>query len=607
MSKPVSTLLIMAACMGMMSCSKSEVAAPEPFGPLPTEHQLAWHQMESYAFIHFGLNTFADKEWGYGDTPASVFNPSNLDCEQWVKTIKAAGMKGVVITTKHHDGFCLWPTELTEYCIRNTPYKDGKGDLVGELRAACDKYGLELGLYLSPWDRNSPVYGTPEYVEYYHKQIEELTTRYGKLFEFWLDGANGGDGYYGGARETRQIDRRTYYDFPKIFDHILKNQPQAIIFSDGGPGCRWVGNERGVASATNWAWLRGKDVYPGYPDYTTLQYGHTDGDTWIPAECDVSIRPGWFYHESEDSRVKTPEQLVDLYYRSIGHNANFILNFPIDKTGRINPIDSANVVQYRQIIERELANNVLKGLEGKVSDTRGGKFNAKAITDDDRETYWATHDDVTQASVEFDIPKQKINRLLLQEYIALGQRVQEFTVEYRDGDQWKPVDAGEETTTIGYKRILRFPTVETDGLRITIVKAHACPCISNIEAFYGGEGSDNSFVDKGDDFNSVDFELTTLNDRFVMDLGGAREVNTLHYLPDADSGLISNYEIYAGETAETANILVKSGEFSNIQNNPVLQTLRFAPTRAKVFVLKATRMIKPGEAVKAKRLGLEVL
>lgn len=603
-----SALAILATSFALMSCNTTKVAAPKAIGPLPSEHQLAWHEMETYAFIHFGLNTFADKEWGYGDTDLSVFNPTNLDCEQWVRTIKAAGMTGVIITTKHHDGFCLWPTQITEYCIRNTPYKNGKGDLVGELRAACDKYGLKLGLYLSPWDRNAATYGTPAYLDYYHKQIEELTTRYGEIFEFWLDGANGGDGYYGGSREMRQIDRRTYYDFPKIFAHILKNQPQALIFSDGGPGCRWVGNERGEASATNWAFLYGDKVYPGYPDYTTLQYGHKDGTHWIPAECDVSVRPGWFFHESENSKVKSPEKLVDLFYRSVGHNANLILNFPIDKSGRIPAIDSTNVVRMREIINKELGNNILKNVKPVVSNTRGGKYSAKAITDGNNKTFWATADDVKSATIEFSFPRQKVNRMLLQEYIALGQRVQEFTVEYRNGNAWTAIDAGEETTTIGYKRLLRFPTVETDGLRITINSSRACVCISNIEAYYGGEGSDNLFVDKGENFNSVDFNLTTLNDRFVFDLGSVREVNTLHYLPLTDgNGLIAQYEVLCGDTPETATTLIKKGEFSNIQNNPILQTLHFAPTRAKVIVLKATRMIKPGDTVQAKRLGIEVL
>lgn len=595
------------AFSGLFCACSEPVTAPEPIGPLPSEAQVEWQKMETYAFIHFGLNTFADREWGYGDTELSVFNPSNLDCEQWAKTLKEAGMTGIVLTAKHHDGFCLWQTDLTEYSIKNTPYKDGKGDIVAELKAACDKYGLKFGLYLSPWDRNAATYGTPEYVEYYNQQLEELTTKFGNLFEFWLDGANGGDGYYGGARETRQIDRRTYYNFPNLFAHILKNQPNAIIFSDGGPGCRWVGNERGFASATNWAFLRADEVYPGYPDYPTLQYGHEDGTAWIPAECDVSIRPGWFFHETEDDKVKTAEQLVDLYYNNVGHNANFILNFPVDKTGRIAKTDSVNAVTFRQILNKELSTDLLKGVKAKVSNERGGDFKAVALTDDNFDTYFATKDDVTSVSIEFSLNSvQKVNRMMLQEYIPLGQRVKAFTVEYKNGSEWVPVTLNEETTTIGYKRLLRFPTVETDGLRITITDARACVCLSTISAFYGGDGSDVQFVDKGDEFDSVEFELTAQKDQFILDMKQQRTANKLHYLPAKDEkGLIAAYELYAGETPETATKLIAKGEFSNIEHNPILQTLRFAPTRAKVLVLKATKMVHEGEEVKAERMGIE--
>ena len=590
----------------MMLTSCASVEAPAPVGPLPSEHQVEWHKMEKYAFVHFGLNTFADREWGYGETPASELNPTNLDCEQWVRVAKEAGMQGFIITAKHHDGFCLWPTELTEYCIRNSPYKDGKGDIVGELQAACKKHGLKFGVYLSPWDRNAANYGTPEYLEYYHKQIEELTTRYGEIFEFWLDGANGGDGYYGGANETRTIDRRTYYNFPEVFAHILKNQPQAIIFSDGGPGCRWVGNENGIASATSWALLRGDEVYPGYPEYRTLQYGHTDGTHWIPAECDVSIRPGWFFHESENDKVKSVEKLIDLYYRSVGHNANFLLNFPVDRTGRIHPTDSANAVDAHKRVMAELADNILAGIEPEVSNTRGGKFGAKAITDDDYDTYWATDDNVTEASVTFTLPAvTKVNRMMLQEYIPLGQRVQEFLVEYRSGDEWMPITINEETTTIGYKRLLRFATVETNGLRVTIKSSRACPCINNIAAYYGGAESEIVFEDRADDFPSIEFTSTAEPDRFVLDLGDERTVNVLHYKPNTDGkGTITHYELYAGPSANNVQLITK-GEFSNIKNNPIAQSVRFAPTKARVLVLKATRMVNEGDSVAAQRLGVE--
>ncbi|MDD6471555.1 MAG: alpha-L-fucosidase [Bacteroidales bacterium] len=591
----------------MVSCNPaSEVAAPEPIGPVPTTYQVEWQKLETYAFIHLGLNTFADREWGYGDTELSVFNPERLDCEQWVRIFKEAGLKAVVLTAKHHDGFCLWQTDLTDYSIKNTPYLDGKGDILAALRKACDKYGLKMGLYLSPWDRNQSTYGTPEYVAYYHKQIEELTTRYGELFEFWLDGANGGDGYYGGARETRQIDRRTYYNFPEIYAHILKNQPQAIIFSDGGPGCRWVGNEKGYASATNWSFLRFEDVYPGYAHGKELQYGHADGTKWIAAECDVSIRPGWFYHDSQNDKVKTPEELADLYYRNVGHNATFILNIPPDKRGLIHPTDSASLVGFRQIIQRELAHNILKGIVPEVSNERGGRYTASHLTDDNYDTYWATADSVRTASIAFRFKSQPVNRLMLQEYIPLGQRVKSFHVEYLENGAWKPVTLNEETTTIGYKRILRFLTVNAEGLRISIDDARACLCFNNIEAFYAGEGSDRVIEAQRENFPSVAFEQENTGDSFVLNLGADRHVCAFHYLPDSEGkGLIATYELYAGDTPETATTLVQKGEFSNIENNPILQTIRFSPVKAKVIVLKATRMIHDGETVQAERLGVE--
>ena len=300
-------------CAALLAASVHAQDAPAPVAPLPSANQVAWQQLETYAFIHFGPNTFGDREWGYGDAPLESFNPTRLDCEQWARVCKQAGMKGIILTAKHHDGFCLWPTKYTDYSVRNTPYKDGKGDVVGELAAACRKYGLKLGLYLSPWDRHQAFYGTPLYVEYFYAQLEELLTQYGEVYEVWFDGANGGDGWYGGAKETRKIDRSTYYNYPRAWKLVGELQPKAVIFSDGGPGCRWVGNESGYADATNWSFLRIKEVYPGYERHKELQYGHEDGDKWVASECNTSIRPGWFYHEKEDGRVKSVDHLVDLY------------------------------------------------------------------------------------------------------------------------------------------------------------------------------------------------------------------------------------------------------------------------------------------------------
>lgn len=468
----------------LVTCACGTGRAPEAISPTPSPEQLSWQEDEVWAFIHFGPNTFTDLEWGYGDADPAVFNPSRLDCEQWVRTFENAGIKGVILTAKHHDGFCLWPSDYTDYSVAASPYKDGKGDIVGDLAQACERHGLKMGLYLSPWDRHQATYGTDAYVQYYQNQLRELLTRYGTISEVWLDGANGGDGWYGGAREKRNIDRRTYYDFPKIHAIVRELQPGAVIFSDAGPGCRWVGNERGIASETNWSFLRDGVVYPGYPNARELGPGHEDGDCWIPAECDVSIRRGWFYHSAEDERVKTPEQLAELYYRSVGRNGKLLINFPVDQRGLIHPIDSANACEARNIIARELGNDLLKGVRVKASESRGRAFHPNKTVDGKPETYWAPKDGTLAASLEFTLDKkQSVNRILLQEPISLGQRVKGFTVEYLDGDLWKPVPTEEQMTTIGYKRIVRFSPVETTALRVAITDARACPCLSTVQAF----------------------------------------------------------------------------------------------------------------------------
>lgn len=606
---------VVACCL---SCTSGKVLPPEPILPVPEPKQVEWQQMETYAFIHFGLNTFNDREWGYGDTDPKTFNPTNLDCEQWAQTLVKAGMKGVILTAKHHDGFCLWPFEGTDYSVKNSPWKNGQGNVVKELSEACKKYGLKFAVYLSPWDRHQANYGTPEYLPYFYAQLHDLLTNYGPVFEVWFDGANGGDGWYGGAKDIRTIDRKNYYNYPRIYEMLDSIQPQAIIFSDGGPGCRWVGNEKGFAGATNWSFLRKGEVHPGYDKSYELQYGHPDGNQWVPAECDVSIRPGWFYHPEEDDRVKSPDQLVDLYYRSVGHNATLLLNFPVDRRGLIHPVDSANAVRFHEMIQQQLKTNLVAGMTPKVSNERGGDFVASALTDDNFDTYWATEDGVTTADIEFsfDTPT-RMNRMMLQEYIPLGQRVKAFVVEYLDKDTWLPVKLNEETTTIGYKRLLRFETVETKGIRIRITDARGPLCLSNVGVYDAGNVSD-SFVEKVEDIESVPYLLPDVKaeetakasdkqaqttcfvegDRLLIDLQEERLVSSLHFLPDQgepNKGLIANYEIRVGTSKDAVNQLVKSGEFSNIQNNPVMQSVFFTPVKARYIELKATRMIHAGE------------
>ena len=616
---------VVACCL---SCTSGKVLPPEPILPVPEPKQVEWQQMETYAFIHFGLNTFNDREWGYGDTDPKTFNPTNLDCEQWAQTLVKAGMKGVILTAKHHDGFCLWPFEGTDYSVKNSPWKNGQGNVVKELSEACKKYGLKFAVYLSPWDRHQANYGTPEYLPYFYAQLHDLLTNYGPVFEVWFDGANGGDGWYGGAKEIRTIDRKNYYNYPRIYEMLDSIQPQAIIFSDGGPGCRWVGNEKGFAGATNWSFLRKGEVHPGYDKSYELQYGHPDGNQWVPAECDVSIRPGWFYHPEEDDRVKSPDQLVDLYYRSVGHNATLLLNFPVDRRGLIHPVDSANAVRFHEMIQQQLKTNLVAGMTPKVSNERGGDFVASALTDDNFDTYWATEDGVTTADIEFsfDTPT-RMNRMMLQEYIPLGQRVKAFVVEYLDKDTWLPVKLNEETTTIGYKRLLRFETVETKGIRIRITDARGPLCLSNVGVYDAGNVSD-SFVEKVEDIESVPYLLPDVKaeesakasdkqsqttcfvegDRLLIDLQEERMVSSLHFLPDQgepNKGLIANYEIRVGTSKEAVNQLVKAGEFSNIQNNPVMQSVFFTPVKARYIELKATRMIRAGEPMGFAELGVK--
>lgn len=616
---------VVACCL---SCTSGKVLPPEPILPVPEPKQVEWQQMETYAFIHFGLNTFNDREWGYGDTDPKTFNPTNLDCEQWAQTLVKAGMKGVILTAKHHDGFCLWPFEGTDYSVKNSPWKNGQGNVVKELSEACKKYGLKFAVYLSPWDRHQANYGTPEYLPYFYAQLHDLLTNYGPVFEVWFDGANGGDGWYGGAKDIRTIDRKNYYNYPRIYEMLDSIQPQAIIFSDGGPGCRWVGNEKGFAGATNWSFLRKGEVHPGYDKSYELQYGHPDGNQWVPAECDVSIRPGWFYHPEEDDRVKSPDQLVDLYYRSVGHNATLLLNFPVDRRGLIHPVDSANAVRFHEMIQQQLKTNLVAGMIPKVSNERGGDFVASALTDDNFDTYWATEDGVTTADIEFsfDTPT-RMNRMMLQEYIPLGQRVKAFVVEYLDKDTWLPVKLNEETTTIGYKRLLRFETVKTKGIRIRITDARGPLCLSSVGVYDAGNVSD-SFVEKVEDIESLPYLLPDVKaeeavkasdkqaqttcfvegDRLLIDLQEERLVSSLHFLPDQgepNKGLIANYEIRVGVSKDAVNQLVKSGEFSNIQNNPVMQSVFFTPVKARYIELKATRMIHAGEPMGFAELGVK--
>lgn len=465
----------------LFSCEQTK--PPEPLGPVPSPRQLSWHTMGFYAFVHFNMNTFTDMEWGTGGESPELFNPTELDCRQWARVCRDAGMQGIILTAKHHDGFCLWPSAFTEHSVKNAPWKDGKGDVVRELADACREYGLKMGLYLSPWDRNHADYGTPAYITYYRNQLTELMTNYGEVFEVWFDGANGGTGYYGGANEERRVDRETYYDWPVTRQIVRDLQPSAVMFSDAGPDVRWVGNESGWAGETNWSLLKRDEFYPGSPNYKQLTNGHEDGTHWVPAEVDVSIRPGWYYHPSEDDQVKSVRQLVDIYYHSVGRNASFLLNFPVDRRGLIHEKDVDRLMKMVAVIRNDLAADLARGMPANASQVRGSDraYAALKAIDGDPETYWATDDGITSASLTIDFGRETtFNRFLVQEYIPLGQRVKKFSVEALIDGAWKEIDT---QTTIGYKRILRFEEVSADKIRLNILESRACPAIATIGVF----------------------------------------------------------------------------------------------------------------------------
>ena len=413
------------------------------------------------------MNTFTDHEWGEGRAPASEFNPTAFDARPWARVVKEAGMKGIIITVKHHDGFCLWPSATTEYSVKNSKWRDGKGDVLRDLSAAAREYGLKFGIYISPWDRNHPLYGTPRYNQIYKQQWHELLTNYGPVFESWLDGAN-------------DNKKRMVYDFNGFFSTIKSEQPDTIIFSDAGPDIRWVGNEHGIAGETNWSNRDNEGSFPGFADEKALNRGDENGTSWIPAECDVSIRPGWFYHAEEDKKLKSVSDLMSIYYGSVGRNCNLLLNIGVDRRGLVNENDIVRLIEFKAAREKAFGNNLAKG-KITASNTRGSRFAAANVLDGSFDTYWTTTDSVTNATLTLDLGRvTDIDTVVLQENIALGQRVKQFAVQVWDGSEFKTVS---KQTTIGYKRIIRFTTTRTSKVRIVIEDAKTSPVISTVAIY----------------------------------------------------------------------------------------------------------------------------
>ena len=539
---------------------KAQIA---PCGPLPNANQLRWQDMEMYAFIHYSLNTYTDQEWGFGNEDPKLFNPSSLDCRQWARVCKQSGMRGIIFTAKHHCGFCMWPSAYTEYSVKNSPWKDGKGDVVRELAEACREEGLEFAVYLSPWDRNHPEYGRPEYVTYFRNQLRELLTNYGDIFEVWFDGANGGDGWYGGANETRKIDRTTYYEWPETYKMIRELQPKCLIWNDGSDrgDLRWVGTEAGNVGETNWSLL----YHDGEVPYQMLHYGVEQGDVWCPGETNTSIRPGWFYHDAENEHVKSLSKLMDTYYKSVGRNSTLLLNFPIAPNGRIHPNDSLRGIAFKKMIDEVF-------VKGEVV------FKMKPSN--------------PSTILDFGKPTS-INRFLAEEDIAQGQRVRKFSLEAEVDGKWQPlkdalVDEGDGLTTIGHRRIICFPTVKATKLRFTILYSKCEPIIKKLGVYLAPELTAD-IPDAGEKKSSALHIFFSSPMQMFIDWDTEQTISTFRYLPPQGDGVITHYTLW-GSTDWSNWTKLASGEFSNIVNNPIWQTIKFTPTKVRMLRFEADRL-----------------
>ena len=573
---------------------------------VPTAQQLEWQQMEFTAFLHFGMNTFTGNEWGHGTDSPALFNPSELDCEQWVKALKDGGFKMALITAKHHDGFCLWQTETTEYSVKNSPWKDGKGDVVRELRDACEKYGMKFGVYLSPWDRNAPSYGdSPAYNKFFIAQLTELLSNYGEVHEVWFDGACA-EGPNGKKQE---------YDWTAILAKIRELQPKAVT-AIMGDDVRWVGNEGGLGRETEWS---ATVIPPG--SYThkkaakeALGLEEMSKDLgsralvaqaqeayWYPSEVDVSIRPGWFYHAEQDGQVRSLANLVNIYYRSVGCNSVLLLNIPPDRRGLIHEIDVQRIKELSEYINKTFATNYVE---------KGSQE-------------WTAQ---VGESKEYDVkPGAMVNTFLIQEDITKGQRVEDFLVEVYSNGAWQYATEG---TTIGYKRLLRFSDCQPEKVRVTIRGARATANISNVGLYYAEPLQDKNARVRLSDVNTSEWKAVGADaaqafdgntatawttdglSALVVDMGKEESVAGFCYAPIAAedlSGTIYKYNFYVSTDGQNWTKCNTNGEFSNIMHNPVPYFVRFGKNyQARYFKLEPISEIKSAQKTTIGEIGILV-
>lgn len=554
---------------------------------VPTPQQLEWQQMELTAFLHFGINTFTGREWGDGKENPALFNPTDFDAEQWVRSLKEAGFKMAILTAKHHDGFCLWPTKTTGHSVAASPWKDGKGDVVRELRDACNKYGIKFGVYLSPWDRNASCYGdSPKYNEFFIEQLTELLTNYGEVHEVWFDGANG-EGPNGKKQE---------YDWTAILSTIRRLQPRAVT-AIMGDDVRWVGNERGLGRETEWsATVLTPGTYARCEEQnkalgvkaTSKDLGGRDMLVnakelfWYPSEVDVSIRPGWFYHQQEDNQVKSLKHLTDIYFKSVGYNSVLLLNIPPDQRGRISDADVNRLKEFADYRKEIFTDNRVKG-------------GLKAWT--------ARPGDTRVYQLK---PKSEINVVMLREDISKGQRMEAFIVEALTADGWKEIAKG---TTVGYKRLIRIPAVEARQLRVKVDACRLAANISEVAAYYARPLEESAAKENWNDLSRTAWKQVTATP-LVIDLGKAVDMTGFVYAPanaEAKPTMAFRYKFYISTNGRDWKEVPTTGEFSNIMHNPVPQTVSFGnKVSARYIKLDATTPDATPARVDLKEIGIRL-
>lgn len=621
------------------------VPPPAPYGAVPDAKQLKWHELEVYGLVCFDMCTFANVEWDTGATPVTRFNPSDFSAEQIVKACKDGGLKGLVFVAKHHDGFCLWPSKTTEYSIKNTPWKNGKGDLLKDFVDATRAEKMQVGMYLSPWDRNHAEYGRPAYVEAYRTQLRELMTHYGPIFEFWIDGANGGTGYYGGANERRSIDNRTYYDWPNAFKIVRELQPEACIFSDAGPEVRWVGNEHGGTAGFCWATIDNSKHLPGHADQNLLTTGTRGGSSWLPAEADFPLRmhpKGWYHHPG--AKPATPAELVSIYFNTVGNNTSMNIGIAPDIRGRLCDDDVAALKGFGERAQAIFNTNLASSATLTASNVRGNDpaYAAKNVVlgQSKFRHYWATDDTVLTPELVMDFGKPvTFSVISLREAIQLGHRVDDWALDCWQEGAWKEFAAG---TCIGARRLWRGQALTSEKVRLRITKAGACPAISEFGVYLEPESSRKEagrsitpHLEKGlskknwkivsatcegaPGFNAIDDNPATLwhthtaagrqppPQEVVVDMGGMHELTGLLYLPRQDGTAIGNVDRYAFHVSadgRTWGDPVATGEFSNIVNSPEQQKVMFA-RQAKGRYFKFTALhAAAGDCVCAAEIGV---